>query len=123
MENREQIQSMAIVDNEGRCIRIMHGEKIAAPEGTTGVSDLPKDGRMRWEFAMQTWTMPVDAAGNDARTERNRLLREHCDSMNPMRWIAMTATEQQSWTDYRQALLDVPQQPGFPSSVEWPTPL
>ncbi len=26
------------------------------------------------------------------------------------------------WQPYRQALRDVPQQPGFPSSIVWPTP-
>lgn len=26
------------------------------------------------------------------------------------------------WSDYRQALRDVPAQPGFPMSIEWPVP-
>lgn len=42
-------------------------------------------------------------------------------------WIAAsdTATAQarrDAWRVYRQALRDVPQQAGFPSSVTWPTP-
>jgi acetamidase/formamidase len=39
---------------------------------------------------------------------------------NALRWAALTAEEQQALADYRQALLDVPQQAGFPSSITWP---
>jgi hypothetical protein len=33
----------------------------------------------------------------------------------------MTQEQQQAWIDYRQALLDVPEQPGFPINVVWPS--
>jgi len=39
---------------------------------------------------------------------------------NPIRWNSLTEEEQQAYIDYRQALLDVPQQPGFPEEVAWP---
>lgn len=39
---------------------------------------------------------------------------------NPLRWASLTSDEQSEWTVYRQALLDVPQQSGFPSTVTWP---
>jgi hypothetical protein len=39
---------------------------------------------------------------------------------NPLRWGALSAQQQQSLMDYRQSLLDVPQQSGFPWAVEWP---
>ena len=32
----------------------------------------------------------------------------------------LTAPEQAAWAAYRQALRDVPEQPGFPASVTWP---
>lgn len=41
---------------------------------------------------------------------------------NPLRWASMTEAKQQEWTAYRQALLDVPDQEGFPHDVVWPTP-
>lgn len=47
------------------------------------------------------------------RNERYLRLRQ-CDKISPMRWNAMTEAQRQAWTDYRQALLDIPQQPGFP---------
>ena len=39
---------------------------------------------------------------------------------NPLRWASLSSDKQNEWTVYRQALLDVPQQSGFPSSVTWP---
>ena len=39
---------------------------------------------------------------------------------NPLRWASLSSDKQNEWTVYRQALLDVPQQSGFPSTVVWP---
>jgi len=39
---------------------------------------------------------------------------------NPMRWADLSADKQNEWSTYRLALLDVPQQSGFPSIVTWP---
>jgi hypothetical protein len=57
------------------------------------------------------------------RVERNRLLTALVDPLvsNPLRWASMSAEKQGEWTAYRQALLDVPQQAGFPHNVVWPT--
>ncbi|MEJ6769671.1 MAG: tail fiber assembly protein [Paracoccaceae bacterium] len=40
---------------------------------------------------------------------------------NPLRWASLASDRQTEWTVYRQALLDVPQQSGFPSTVVWPS--
>lgn len=57
------------------------------------------------------------------RASRDFILSEDVDPLvtNPLRWADLTAVEQAAWTAYRQALLDVPQQSGFPTSVTWPT--
>lgn len=57
----------------------------------------------------------------EIRDERNFKLAV-LDSVvsNPLRWGSMTAEQQRAWADYRQALLDVPQQTKFPEYVEWP---
>ena len=57
------------------------------------------------------------------RAERDMKLATEVDTIagNALRWAALTAEQQQSWADYRQALLDVPQQAGFPHEVVWPT--
>ena len=57
------------------------------------------------------------------RAERDMKLAFEVDviSGNALRWAALDAEQQQAWADYRQALLDVPQQAGFPHEVVWPT--
>ena len=55
------------------------------------------------------------------RETRDQLLKSEVDPINAVRWNSMTAEQQTAWTTYRQALLDVPQQAGFPNSVTWPT--
>lgn len=56
------------------------------------------------------------------RGERDGLLSE-VDAFvgNPLRWATLSVEEQAEWATYRQALLDVPQQDGFPNDVTWPT--
>ena len=55
----------------------------------------------------------------EARAERNRLL-----SASDWTQVADAPVDQAAWSAYRQALRDIPSQPGFPHSVEWPiTPL
>lgn len=56
------------------------------------------------------------------RSERDGHLTE-VDAVagNALRWAALDAETQAAWGIYRQALLDVPQQGGFPNTVTWPT--
>ena len=56
----------------------------------------------------------------EARAKRDNLLKETVDSVNPMRWEALTELQKDAWRAYRQALLDVPQQEGFPTNISWP---
>lgn len=62
-----------------------------------------------------------DLLEQQMRAQRDQLLTE-VDAMatNPLIWRAMTEAEQQAWADYRQTLLDVPQQPSFPHDIDWP---
>lgn len=58
------------------------------------------------------------------RNERNKRLRL-CDKMSPMRWNTLSDIDKKKWSEYRQDLLDVPQQKGFPwggdiNKVPWP---
>ena len=62
------------------------------------------------------------AAAAQVRSKRNQLLREVDGFVgNPLRWAALSSNEQTAWATYRTALLDVPQQSGFPSTITWPT--
>jgi hypothetical protein len=64
----------------------------------------------------------TEQLATNARGHRDSLLSE-VDSIvgNPLRWASFSEAEQQSWADYRQALLDVPQQTGFPNTINWPS--
>lgn len=52
----------------------------------------------------------------EARAERDRLL-----AASDWTQVADAPVDQAAWAAYRQALRDIPQQPGFPATVTWPT--
>ena len=56
----------------------------------------------------------------EIRGRRNHMLRWDIDSLNPIRWASLTTEQQDAMTAYRQELLDVPAQEGFPWEVTWP---
>jgi hypothetical protein len=51
----------------------------------------------------------------------SRLAEVDAVAGNALRWAALDAETQAAWATYRQELLDVPQQAGFPQTVTWPT--
>jgi hypothetical protein len=55
------------------------------------------------------------------RGQRDILLQQ-LDSIvgNPLRWASFSTDQQTELANYRQALLDVPQQTGFPDTVDFP---
>tara|TARA_R110000782_G_scaffold134845_2_gene227201 strand:- start:397 stop:807 length:411 start_codon:yes stop_codon:yes gene_type:complete len=56
------------------------------------------------------------------RAERDHLLLA-VDAIagNVLRWSDLSSLQKEAWATYRQALLDVPQQAGFPDNITWPT--
>lgn len=65
----------------------------------------------------------LDAAlAVEVRADRDdRLLEVDVIAGNALRWAELTTDVQADWSNYRQELLDVPQQVGFPNNVTWPT--
>lgn len=59
----------------------------------------------------------VEQKANQVRRERDRLL-----TASDWTQVADAPVVSLEWQPYRQALRDVPQQSGFPDSVDWPTP-
>tara|TARA_R110000744_G_scaffold2814_2_gene11190 strand:+ start:6102 stop:6512 length:411 start_codon:yes stop_codon:yes gene_type:complete len=60
------------------------------------------------------------AAGvRDDRDER--LISVDVVAGNSLRWDELTEEKKSEWATYRINLLDVPQQPNFPNTVDWPT--
>lgn len=58
-----------------------------------------------------------------SRYQRNQRLENEVDPIvaNPLRWADLTTKKQNEWTQYRTDLLNVPQQAGFPNTINWPT--
>lgn len=85
------------------------------------------DGEIGWTWSEEGWITPVspeptlEERQNLVREKRNGLLRRHVDIMNGIRWESLSEEKKQEYRDYRQALLDVPEQIGFPDNVIWPT--
>jgi hypothetical protein len=57
------------------------------------------------------------------RVIRDNRLKAEVDPIvsNAIRFSELSIEKQQEWKDYRTALLNVPQQDGFPLEIEWPT--
>ena len=62
-------------------------------------------------------------AAAQVRHHRDMLLQNEVDPIvsNPLRWADLTTEQQNAWSAYRTALLDITDQAGFPHSVTWPT--
>ena len=60
---------------------------------------------------------------NFVRDQRDAKLRLDVDPVvsNPLRWADLTTEKQNEWAQYRTDLLNVPQQAGFPNTINWPT--
>ena len=69
------------------------------------------------------WVYPPKRLAEDARRRRDKSLEKYVDdtASNVLRWAALDADAQEALSAYRQALLDVPQQSGFPNEINWPT--
>jgi hypothetical protein len=56
----------------------------------------------------------------EVRTKRDEILLETVDRVNGLWWEAMTGEQKKAWRAYRRALLDIPEQAGYPFEVAWP---
>jgi hypothetical protein len=85
-------------------------------EGTPALQD------GKW---VQVWNI-TDATAEEIaqRTEdqANQVRAERNQKLSDTDWtqVADAPVDKQAWADYRQALREVPDQAGFPWSVEWP---
>lgn len=95
------------------------------PEGATEVDARPSPFHDR---VGDTWVEDTErktlALSLEVRGLRDFKLSNEVDPVvsNPLRWADLSSEEQTEVAAYRTALLDVPQQPGFPHNVTWPTP-
>lgn len=76
-------------------------------------------GYVKWNNDLEQWQPDPDLANRSLRQLRARAL-EAVDRVNPMWWAGLSPDRQTQLQAYRQALLDLPQQPGWPMEVIWP---
>ena len=90
------------MDAHGSLCRLYEDEQENPPQEGPGGQQLPGG------YSYTTYAYA-------ARKERDRLLLA-CD------WAVLpdAQTERTAWENYRQALRDVPEQAGFPYTIEWP---
>lgn len=86
------------------------------------LDDLIADGLVKPEPEPEPEPEPIDPAAEARGIRDTKLSEMDVIVSNPLRWNEMSDDLQQAYADYRQALLDVPQQDGFPDKVVWPTP-
>ena len=84
------------------------------PDGTMTTQKPPHPDA---EWKRDKWVVPAKARAADARSKRDELL-ERCDFIMLPDHPAANKT---AWKTYRQSLRDVPDQAGFPDTINWPT--
>lgn len=72
-----------------------------------------------FDYHTKTWQLREQDFIDNIRVQRDHRL-SRIDRVNPIWYSSLTAEQQQQLADYRQALLDVPQQAEWPNSVAWP---
>lgn len=71
---------------------------------------------------LRTVAVKAQEAEAAARKQRDALLSRFDSEMyrNPLYWEALSLEQQSSRINYRQLLLDITLQPGFPDVIDWP---
>lgn len=72
--------------------------------------------------AIQAYVPDLEVEADAIRYDRGLLL-SGVDTLvsNPLRWASIKDADKAAVVDYRQALLDITAQAGFPLEVVWPT--
>jgi len=73
-----------------------------------------------FDYTTKSWTVDLIKTQHSLRTKRNTLLQD-VDAITAVWYNSLSEQQQAELQAYRQALLAVPQQAGFPTQVEWPT--
>lgn len=61
-----------------------------------------------------------DHTGEKVRMRRNMLILGSDFSQLPDVQASMSSKQAVAWKDYRQALRDITEQPGYPATIDWP---
>lgn len=79
------------------------------------------EGEIGWVYANGVFTPPPDTRTPEQKAEGIRLRRDQLLAATD--WtqaVDVPQATKDKYAAYRQALRDVPQQPGFPDNIQWP---
>lgn len=111
--DHERHQVVLVTDDHGNSVPTLQSVLPPRPADTPLAT-------WHWDDAAQHWAHELTAAGHalNARAERDRrlLATDWSQGQDVPKALAKL------WAEHRQALRDVPQQPGFPTQIEWPVP-
>ncbi|GHU11409.1 hypothetical protein FACS1894151_11080 [Spirochaetia bacterium] len=92
-------------DASGGLARIVNGDIFL------GKTEVEKDAERREELFTA------------AKAKQDRLFADTVDrKCNAARWQDMDEATRTAWIDYRRALSDIDEQPGYPETINWPVP-
>lgn len=91
-------------------------ENVVAAAQIAGASEIIEIPCAALPTLLEGYNEVDDGIAESVRSRRNALLTE-CDWTQ----VADAPVDKAAWAVYRQALRDVPDQPGFPDAVIWPT--
>lgn len=105
----------------GDCVELTYTEyKNYLDKQQSGFEIVPSQGTGK-PTLVDRRPSPTEVEGMNVRMKRGQLLAKYVDAVNQVRWNLLTTEQQAYLTQYRQQLLDVTDQPGFPFDVIWPT--
>lgn len=94
---------------------VMRGQVRPLPDHPLGADHIV----WQWDLATESWLVDLPRTEQSARAQRQSLFA-FVDKVSPMWWAAMTPEQQTETTAYRQAILDITQQEGWPVMIDWP---
>lgn len=80
----------------------------------------PGSGQWKWDLASESWQFDIAGTARQQRQLRDRALAR-VDRVNPVWYQSLSPDQALQLQAYRQALLDLPQQAGWPQHIQWPT--
>jgi hypothetical protein len=98
-----------------RTYYILNGVPTALPTDPSTSS-----AKYTFDWTTKTWSLDTVGTAKAARVKRNSMLKS-VDKVNPIWYTSLTAQQQTDLQTFRTALLNVPQQSGFPTTITWPT--
>lgn len=114
--------------NTQKCINVHYLKNISDWNDHAHFARAPQDdGEVGWTWNGSGWDThekveTLEEKKNKERARRDKYLNLYIDKLNGPRWDSMTQEQKDALIQYRQDLLDVPQQEGFPESIVWPVP-